>query len=125
MRLKVSPNDALSEAMRRSHASASDAPAPAAAHEVAGDLQVRAGAKTTSGAGDDEDANLRVVGGARDRVMEVVAHGAGKGVQTFRAVQGDPGDSSLHPQQYGVDHSQRSTIIEIPWPTPMHIVARP
>jgi hypothetical protein len=98
----------------------------AARQQVAHHLHVGAGAEAAAGAGEHQHPHLRRRRGADDGRVQVVAHGPGEGVQPLGAVEDDPGDAVLHPQQHRLAHgSTRATIIEIPWPTPMHMDASP
>src|SRR6185312_17362953 len=63
--------------------------------------------------------------------VQLVHHGLVDGVADFRSVQRhvDAVIPLVHAQRtegvVGEEHQTRSTIIDVPWPTPTHMVARP
>src|SRR4029077_18292902 len=58
---------------------------------------------------------------------QLVGHRAVERVHLFRPIERDGGDAARDVDEHPVvrGHQTRSTIIAMPWPTPMHIVARP
>ena len=89
--------------------------------------QIGPGAERPARAREGDDAHRLAAAQQSQRLEQLVAHGAVEGVQLLRAVQrhaADPG-RDLHEDALVGRHHARSTIIAMPWPTPMHIVASP
>src|SRR5215472_6589224 len=59
-------------------------------------LDVAAGAEALAGARHDQHANLRILTGPEDGVVEIVAQRIAQRVQALGAVQGERGDGVLH-----------------------------
>ena len=91
------------------------------------DVQVRAGAERPAGAREDDDAHLLAVHEHPQGFDQVVAHGAVEGVELVGPIERHGGDAAgdLHGDPIVRGHQQRSTIIAMPWPTPIHMVAKP
>src|SRR5690606_27130233 len=98
------------------------------------DAYVASGRKGAAHAGDDHApygfVGLQLV----EPGLDVLPHGAGKGVESLRAVDAHPADVAVSFDQdavllrcdtVGLAHLIPSTIVAIPCPTPMHMVARP
>src|SRR2546426_77948 len=98
-----------------------------ALHTSSSAFEIGAGAERTPRARDDDDAHG--VGGCQhaERLEQILAHIGIECVELFRPVErGSPdviGDLDEDPLEGS--HQTRSTIIAMPWPTPMHMVTRP
>ena len=90
-------------------------------------VQVRSGAERPARAREDDDAHLLARDDHAHGFKNFVAHRAIDCVELVGAVQGDGGDPArdLHGDAIVGGHQTRSTIIAMPWPTPIHIVAKP
>src|SRR2546428_618592 len=90
-------------------------------------VQVGAGAEGAPGARDDDDPHDVALREQAEGLAQVVAQGAIQGVELLRPVEGHrtdaPGD--LHQHALVRRHYARSTIMAIPWPTPIHMVHKP
>src|SRR5205823_5452707 len=59
-------------------------------------LDVAAGTEPLAGAGDDDDADVRIDRGPGDRVEQVVAQRPAEGVEPLGTVEREGGDAVLH-----------------------------
>ena len=90
-------------------------------------VQVRPGAERPARTREDDDAHLLARDDHAHGFKDFVAHRAVERVELVGPVQGDGGDPArdLHGDALVGGHQTRSTIIAMPWPTPIHIVAKP
>src|SRR3989442_267117 len=91
------------------------------------DAQVRPGAEGPARARDDDDAHGFAPGEHPQRFMQVPALRPVERIELLGPVQRHRPDPArdLHQDAVVAGHQHRSTISAIPWPTPMHIVAKP